>query len=167
MGSWAAEIFEEQGGKVIAVSDAFGAVYNENGLDIKALRGHIADGDLLSAFSEGAFPTYQFQVQSCCPPSVEVCTLQISIAGKDETNFVLRAGVPIDKNTILTIPCDVLVPAAIEGVINADTAGLVNAKYVVEAANGPTTPEGDKILRERDIIVLPDIYTNGGAALLC
>ncbi len=54
MGSWAAEIFEEHGGKVIAVSDAFGAVYNENGLDIKALRRHIADGDLLSAFSEGA-----------------------------------------------------------------------------------------------------------------
>ena len=54
VGSWAAEIFEEQGGKVIAVSDAFGAIYNENGLDIKALRRHIADGDLLSAFSEGA-----------------------------------------------------------------------------------------------------------------
>ncbi|BDA50123.1 Glutamate dehydrogenase [Coccomyxa sp. Obi] len=123
VGSWAAEIFEEQGGKVIAVSDAFGAIYNENGLDIKALRRHISDGDLLSAFSEGE---------------------------------------PIDKNTILSIPCDVLVPAAIEGVINADTAGQVDAKYVVEAANGPTTPEGDKILRERDIIVLPDIYTNGG-----
>ncbi len=75
---------------------------------------------------------------------------------------VLVAGEPIDKNTILSIPCDVLVPAAIEGVINADTAGQVDAKYVVEAANGPTTPEGDKILRERDIIVLPDIYTNGG-----
>lgn len=54
VGSWAAEIFEEHGGKVIAVSDAFGAIYNENGLDIKALRRHIADGDLLSAFSEGA-----------------------------------------------------------------------------------------------------------------
>jgi len=80
---------------------------------------------------------------------------------------VLCAGEPIDKNTILTIPCDVLVPAAIEGVINADTAGLVDAKYVVEAANGPTTPEGDNILRERDIIVLPDIYTNGGVASLC
>lgn len=75
---------------------------------------------------------------------------------------MLVAGEPIDKNTILSIPCDVLVPAAIEGVINADTAGQVDAKYVVEAANGPTTPEGDKILRERDIIVLPDIYTNGG-----
>lgn len=123
VGSWAGEIFEEQGGKVVAVSDAFGAIYNEHGLDIKALRRHIADGDLLSAFSEGE---------------------------------------PIDKNTILSIPCDVLVPAAIEGVINADTAGQVDAKYVVEAANGPTTPEGDKILRERDIIVLPDIYTNGG-----
>lgn len=74
----------------------------------------------------------------------------------------LHAGEAIDKGTILSIPCDVLVPAAIEGVINAETAGQVEAKYVVEAANGPTTPEGDKILRERGIIVLPDIYTNGG-----
>lgn len=54
VGAWAAQIFEEHGGKVLAVSDAFGAVYNEKGLDIKALRRHIAEGDLLSAFSEGA-----------------------------------------------------------------------------------------------------------------
>jgi glutamate dehydrogenase (NAD(P)+) len=53
VGSWAAQIFEEHGGKVIAVSDAFGAVHNGNGLDIKALRTHIANGDLLSAFPEG------------------------------------------------------------------------------------------------------------------
>jgi glutamate dehydrogenase (NAD(P)+) len=38
----------------------------------------------------------------------------------------------------------------------------VDTKYVIEAANGPTTPEGDKVLRERGITVLPDIYTNGG-----
>lgn len=61
------------------------------------------------------------------------------------------------------MPCDVLVPAAIGGVITKDTAPGVQARYVVEAANGPTDPEGDAILRERGIVVLPDIYTNGGA----
>ncbi len=60
------------------------------------------------------------------------------------------------------MPCDVLVPAAIGGVITDVTAGSLECKYVVEAANGPTTPEGDAVLREKGVIVLPDIYTNGG-----
>ncbi len=42
-------------------------------------------------------------------------------------------------------------------------AAALNCKYVVEAANGPTTPEGDKVLRDRGIVVLPDVYANGGA----
>jgi glutamate dehydrogenase (NAD(P)+) len=75
----------------------------------------------------------------------------------------LRAGQPIDKAGILAVPCDVLVPAAIGGVITEATAPSIQAKYVVEAANGPTDPGGDRVLRERGIVVLPDIYTNGGA----
>ena len=53
VGAWASEIFQEQGGKVVAVSDAFGAIYNEKGLDIKALRKHIASGSALKDFPEG------------------------------------------------------------------------------------------------------------------
>ena len=53
VGAWAAEIYQEQGGVVQAVSDAFGAVYNEQGLDIKALRQHLAEGNMLDAFPEG------------------------------------------------------------------------------------------------------------------
>ena len=54
MGAYAAEIFADNGGKVIAVSDAFGAIHNEAGLDIKALRKHIAGGNPLDSFPEGA-----------------------------------------------------------------------------------------------------------------
>ena len=79
--------------------------------------------------------------------------------------YLTCAGEAIDPATILSIPCDVLVPAAIGNVINSDTAESIDAKYVVEAANGPTTPEGDAILRKRGITVLPDIYTNGGKSL--
>ena len=68
----------------------------------------------------------------------------------------------IDKNTILNLPCDILVPAAIGGVITEENADQLDCKFVVEAANGPTTPDGDAKLRERGITVLPDIYTNGG-----
>lgn len=66
------------------------------------------------------------------------------------------------KEDVLTLPCDVLVPAAIGGIITEHNAAALQCKFLVEAANGPTTPEGDKILRDRGVVVLPDIYTNGG-----
>ena len=53
MGAWAAEIFEGQGGKVIAVSDAYGAIYNAEGLDIKALRQHLKAGQTIDTFDGG------------------------------------------------------------------------------------------------------------------
>lgn len=63
---------------------------------------------------------------------------------------------------VLEVPCDVLIPAAIEGVLTAANAGRVQARIIAEAANGPTTPEADKILFDRDIVVIPDILANAG-----
>jgi glutamate dehydrogenase (NAD(P)+) len=71
-------------------------------------------------------------------------------------------GVAIPKESILSVPCDVLIPAALGGVITEDNVDTLQCKVVVEAANGPTTPGADKILRSRGIVALPDIYTNGG-----
>lgn len=62
----------------------------------------------------------------------------------------------------LEVPCDVLLPAALEGQINADNAGRIGAKVVAEAANGPVTADGDAILRQRGIGVIPDFYLNAG-----
>jgi glutamate dehydrogenase (NAD(P)+) len=59
-------------------------------------------------------------------------------------------------------PCDILVPAAIEGVLTDANAADVRAAIVIEGANGPTTPEADEILRRRGITVVPDIFANGG-----
>ena len=72
----------------------------------------------------------------------------------------------LPPEAILSVPCDVLIPAAIENVINARTAPLVEARLVAEAANGPTTPEGDRILRERGIPVIPDVYLNAGGVVV-
>jgi glutamate dehydrogenase (NAD(P)+) len=68
----------------------------------------------------------------------------------------------IDNATLLELPCDILVPAALEGQLTARNAGRIQARLVVEAANGPTTLAADLILGEREITVIPDILANAG-----
>lgn len=69
---------------------------------------------------------------------------------------------PISNEELLEIGCDVLIPAAVEGVISVKNADRVKAKVVCEAANGPATFEGDKILQDRGVFVVPDILANSG-----
>lgn len=75
-------------------------------------------------------------------------------------------GDPIDNTELLALDVDVLVPAAVEGVIDAETAVNVKARWVVEGANGPTTAEGDRILGERGVVVVPDILANAGGVVV-
>jgi glutamate dehydrogenase (NAD(P)+) len=72
----------------------------------------------------------------------------------------------IDPGDLLTLDVDLLVPAAVEGVITADNAGLVQARIVVEGANGPTTNEADAILGDRGVLVVPDILANAGGVVV-
>ena len=69
---------------------------------------------------------------------------------------------PVSPAKLLELPCDVLIPAAIEGQITGENAGRIQAGIVVEGANGPTTPEADAILADRGIPVVPDILANAG-----
>jgi glutamate dehydrogenase (NAD(P)+) len=62
----------------------------------------------------------------------------------------------------LEADCDVLVPAALENQITSDNAARIKARIVLEGANGPTTPDGEEILRDRGVLVIPDIYANAG-----
>ncbi len=68
----------------------------------------------------------------------------------------------ISNDELLELECDVLVPAAMENQITAKNADKINAHMVAEAANGPTTPEADRILYEREICLIPDILANSG-----
>jgi glutamate dehydrogenase (NAD(P)+) len=62
----------------------------------------------------------------------------------------------------LTLPCDILIPAALEGVITTDNAPDIQASIVAEAANGPVTSEADDLLKKRDVLLIPDVYLNAG-----
>ena len=73
-----------------------------------------------------------------------------------------------DPASLLTQPCDVLVPAAVEQVITGANAGALKCRILAEGANGPTTPEADRVLRDagRDIFVIPDILCNSGGVVV-
>ena len=122
-GSVAAELFVEQGSKIVAVSDSRGGIYNANGLDIQAVIAHKKKTGTVLGF-------------------------------KDAEN--------ISNEDLLAVECDILIPAALENAIRKDNAGNVKARFIVEAANGPTTPDAEHILFERGIRVLPDILANAG-----
>jgi glutamate dehydrogenase (NAD(P)+) len=76
------------------------------------------------------------------------------------TNYPNGEGITNDQ--LLELDCDVLIPAAVDGVINTRNADAIEARLIVEAANGPTTPAADRILNDRGVTVVPDILANSG-----
>jgi glutamate dehydrogenase (NAD(P)+) len=90
--------------------------------------------------------------------------LDAVIAHKERTGSVASfAGArAVTNDELLELECDILIPAALENQIRRDNAGAVRARFIAEAANGPTTPAADRILFGRGIPVLPDILANSG-----
>lgn len=86
----------------------------------------------------------------------------------DKTQSIVGfvGGEPIDGFELLELEVDLLVPAAVEGVINKSNAHKIKAKVIVEGANGPTTPEADVVLADKDILVVPDILANAGGVVV-
>lgn len=75
-------------------------------------------------------------------------------------------GKPIDHISFLSTKADIFIPAALESQITGETAQLLNIRLLAEGANGPTTPEGDTILRERGLQLLPDVLCNAGGVIV-
>jgi glutamate dehydrogenase (NAD(P)+) len=123
VGYWTAKLGAEMGVTVVGVSDVGGGVYNDKGLDLVALEGHLEDSLSLADFS----------------------------GAESVTN-----------EELLELECDILIPAAVHGVINTGNAGDIKAPIIVEAANGPTTPAADEMLNERGVTIVPDILANAG-----
>jgi len=99
------------------------------------------------------------------PDGFDACDV---LRHKKETKSVV--GYPgadtISSEEFWELPCDILIPAAMEGQITAENAPRIEAKLIVEGANGPTTPDADMILRERGIPVIPDILANAGGVIV-
>lgn len=127
VGSAAGKILQQEGIKVVAVSDSRGGIYNPEGLDTQKV----------------------FEQKKKTGSVVEYKEAE-QVSGKE----------------LLELECDVLVPAALENQIGENNAPKVKAKIIVEGANGPTTPEADKILEDRDILIVPDILANAGGVIV-
>ncbi|HXY20055.1 MAG TPA: Glu/Leu/Phe/Val dehydrogenase [Gemmatimonadales bacterium] len=123
VGSIAAELLQQQGAVVVAVSDVSGGLYNAKGLDVADVIAYREKHRYVSGY-----------------PKAEAA------ANED----------------FLTLPCDVLLPAALENVITARNAPKVQAKVIIEGANGPTAAGADEILDKKGVFVVPDILANAG-----
>ena len=127
VGSWAARIMQQLGAKMVAVSDANGAIRSDEGIDANALNDHISKGGQITEFE-----------------------------GVDE----------ISPDDLIAVPCDVLIPAALGGMIHEGNADRIDCKVLVEGANSPTTPAADAILRDKDVYVIPDVMANAGGVVV-
>ncbi|MCB0338018.1 MAG: Glu/Leu/Phe/Val dehydrogenase [Bdellovibrionales bacterium] len=127
-----ARIAADAGHKIVAVSDSRGGIYKEDGLDPKSVN--------------------QFKQEN---KQLEAAYCQGSVCEIVEHK-------KISNEELLGLEVDVLVPAALEGVLTGKNAGNVKAKCVVELANGPTSSDADQILEENGVAVIPDILANAG-----
>jgi glutamate dehydrogenase/leucine dehydrogenase len=122
-GAIAARLLEDEGARIVAVSDSSGSIHDEEGLDAGAVSDRKAQSGNVTDYEDGQ-------------------------QGSNED--------------LLTADVDLLVPAALENAIDADLAEEVQADVIVEAANGPLTPDADDVLTDRDVYVLPDVLANAG-----
>jgi glutamate dehydrogenase/leucine dehydrogenase len=127
-----ARILAKNNFSVVALSDSTGGIYNPGGIDVEELMRVQKERGLLNK---------------------EKCSLEEAAGGRCRV---------ISNEELLELDVDVLIPAALENQITSANAEKINAKLILEMANGPTTAEADVILEKRGIEVVPDILANGG-----
>ncbi len=132
VGYWFAELAAKAGFKVVAVSDSQGGVDVKGGLNPE-------------------------RTLECKNKKGKVAGCYCVGSGCD-----LSKGRPMSNEELLELKVDILVPAALEAVITKQNASKIQAKAIVEMANGPVTPEADEILAKRGILSVPDVLANSG-----
>jgi glutamate dehydrogenase (NAD(P)+) len=99
------------------------------------------------------------------PNGLDIPSL-LHCAGRDGCIQAYRDADHLTNKELLELPCDILVPAAIHGVITSENAHNIRARIIVEAANGPVTPDADRILQDNGVLVVPDILANAGGVVV-
>jgi len=132
-----AQFLHNAGFTVVAVSDSQGGIYSPEGIDpVRITKYKKKTGAVTGEYCEGS-----------------VCDLErMKMDGVEH----------VSNEQLLELPCDILVPAALDNVITAKNASQIKAKFVLELANGPTTPEADEILERKGVKVIPDVLANAG-----
>jgi glutamate dehydrogenase (NAD(P)+) len=95
------------------------------------------------------------------PRGLDIAALQRHVDSTKKVSGFAKAE-PINPDELLTLPCTIAVPAALERVITQQNAGRLKCRVLAEGANGPTTPEADAILADSDVFVIPDVLCNAG-----
>ena len=146
-GQHVARLLHTDGYRCVAISDSKGGVYREEGLDIpRAIELKRTRTSVGSVYGERS-------VCDCPECGCDECLCNPDDAGSGEV---------ITNEQLLELDVEVLIPAALENQITAENASRVKALFVVEVANGPTTFEADKTLKELGVTVVPDILANAG-----
>lgn len=101
----------------------------------------------------------------CNPKGLDITDV-LKFKAQNKTLIGYKPAENITLEELIAIDCDVLIPAAVEGQINSKNAKNINAKIIAEGANAPTTPDADKILNDKGIIILPDILANAGGVVV-
>jgi glutamate dehydrogenase (NAD(P)+) len=101
------------------------------------------------------------------PKGIDVKAAEMHVRKKGNLR-AFNEGDRVDPNELLVLPCDVLVPAAVDRVITGKNAGQLKCRILAEGANGPTTPEADLILEQRwdEVFLIPDILCNAGGVIV-
>lgn len=138
VGRNAAYFLQKQGFKVVALSDSKGGIYIPDGIeDIEQIERCKKEKGYLA----GCY----------CVGSVCDITYKSKLSGQD-----------ITPDEVLTLPVDIIIPAALENVITGDNAKDIKAKIILEMANGPTSSDADAILHKKGVLVIPDVLANAG-----
>jgi len=96
------------------------------------------------------------------PDGIDIEALRQHIMDSDGVKGFGGGDYTQDSTSMLTAECNILIPAALESVINRDNADDIKANLIIEAANGPVTANADEILRKKGVVIIPDLYANAG-----
>jgi glutamate dehydrogenase/leucine dehydrogenase len=140
-GATVAKLLHARGYTIVAVSDSTGALYAPKGLD-------------------------PYHIERAKHEHDSVCSLYCTEGVCDDAALAHDGVEMLERDEVLTVPCDILIPAALDNQIRIDNVKEVKAKIILELANNPTTRDADTIFNDRGVTIIPDVLANAGGVIV-